>query len=229
MRFRLSPESWPTADALRRAPSRARAGVSSAPTPASRAASAPAAAPSSSRSPTIRGGRPPKPGNKVAVSVGEPKIVTEMRNRFVNWVGEWRIVLIDAVTGGGFGWGLMVSVIWGGIYPLPRYMAWQAGYSWRDVLHRPITSDAAEAARYRQSRRQGQLAPRQRENSAASSDKVQQVAGDYQAIMRVVEGCPSEQPLPTSGDRERPDEARPGAGLNAALAERPGRTARSIA
>src|SRR5713226_5607307 len=123
------PENrWPTADALRRA-LESRTAPAYRPrrsTPASRRsiASPPPIPSSVPRSPTIpRRGRPPKPGNKVAAVVaGEPKIVTEMRNRFVNWVGvSGGFVLIDAVTGGGFGWGPMVSVIWGAIYLLPRY------------------------------------------------------------------------------------------------------------
>jgi hypothetical protein len=152
------------------------------------------------RSPTIpRRGRPPKPANKVTPATGEPQIVTGMRNRFVNWAGvSGGLILLDAVTGGGFGWGPMVAAIWGGFTLLPAYMRlWQAGYSWRDVLHRPIASDAAEVRLgLAGPGKPGQfLAPTSGE-FGRQADKVQQVAGDYQAIMRVVERLPkSEQKL----------------------------------
>ena len=201
------PESrWPTADALRRA-LESRTAPAYRPrrsTPTSRRGLAPPPLPplpsSVPRSPTIpRRGRPPKPATKVTPATGEPQIVTSMRNRFVNWAGvSGGLILLDAVTGGGFGWGPMVAAIWGGFTLLPAYMRlWQAGYSWRDVLHRPIASDAAEVRLgLAGPGKPGQLLAPTTGEFGRQADKVQQVAGDYQAIMRVVERLPkSEQKL----------------------------------
>lgn len=201
------PENrWPTADALRRA-LESRTAPAYRPrrsTPTSRRGLAPPPLPplpsSVPRSPTIpRRGRPPKPANKVTPATGEPQIVTGMRNRFVNWAGvSGGLILLDAVTGGGFGWGPMVAAIWGGFTLLPAYMRlWQAGYSWRDVLHRPIASDAAEVRLgLAGPGKPGQFPAPTTGEFGRQADKVQQVAGDYQAIMRVVERLPkSEQKL----------------------------------
>ncbi|HET7251958.1 MAG TPA: protein kinase [Gemmatimonadales bacterium] len=201
------PENrWPTADALRRA-LESRTAPAFRPrrsTPTSRRGLAPPPLPplpgSVPRSPTIpRRARPPKPANKVTAVTGEPQIVTSMRNRFVNWAGvSGGLILLDAVTGGGFGWGPMVAAIWGGFTLLPAYMRlWQAGYSWRDVLHRPIASDAAEVRLgLAGPGKPGQLLAPTTGEFGRQADKVQQVAGDYQAIMRVVERLPkSEQKL----------------------------------
>ena len=200
------PESrWPTADALRRA-LESRTAPAYRPrrsTPASRRSLAPPLPPLPSsvpRSPTIpRRGRPPKPSGKVSPATGEPQIVTSMRNRFVNWAGvSGGLILLDAVTGGGFGWGPMVAAIWGGFTLLPAYMRlWQAGYSWRDVLHRPIASDAAEVRLgLAGPGKPGQFPVPTSGEYGRQADKVQQVASDYQAIMRVVERLPkSEQQM----------------------------------
>jgi len=201
------PENrWPTADALRRA-LESRTAPAYRPrrsTPASRRSLAPPPLPplpsSVPRSPTIpRRGRPTKPAGKVAPATGEPLIVTSTRNRFVNWAGvSGGLILLDAVTGGGFWWGPMVAAIWGGFTLLPAYMRlWQAGYSWRDVLHRPIASDAAEVRLgLAGPGKPGQLSTPTTGEFGRQADKVQQVTGDYQAIMRVVERLPkSEQKM----------------------------------
>jgi serine/threonine-protein kinase len=196
------PENrWPTADALRRA-LESRTAPAFRPrrsTPTSRRTIGglpPLSTSPVPRSPTIpRRGRT-RPANKVATATGEPQIVTSMRNRFVNWAGvSGGLILLDAVTGGGFGWGPMVAAIWGGFTLLPAYMRlWQAGYSWRDVLHRPLASDAAEVRLgLAHPGRQGAIAPPTSGEYGRQADKVQQVAGDYQAIMRVVERLPKSE------------------------------------
>jgi serine/threonine protein kinase len=201
------PENrWPTADALRRA-LESRTAPAFRPrrsTPTSRRGLAPPPLPplpgSVPRSPTIpRRARPPKPANKVTPVTGEPQIVTSMRNRFVSWAGvSGGLVLLDVVSGGHLNWLPMVAAVWGGFTLLPAYMRlWQAGYSWRDVLHRPIASDAAEVRLgLAGPGKPGQLLAPTTGEFGRQADKVQQVAGDYQAIMRVVERLPkSEQKL----------------------------------
>jgi serine/threonine-protein kinase len=201
------PENrWPTADALRRA-LESRTAPAYRPrrsTPTSRRGLAPPPLPplpsSVPRSPTIpRRGRPTKPANKVTPATGEPAIVTGVRNRLVNWGGvTGGLILLDVVTGGHLNWLPIGAMVWGGFTLLPAYMRlWQAGYSWRDVLHRPIASDAAEVRLgLAGPGKPGQLSAPTTGEFGRQADKVQQVAGDYQAIMRVVERLPkSEQKL----------------------------------
>jgi serine/threonine-protein kinase len=201
------PENrWPTADALRRA-LESRTAPAYRPrrsTPTSRRGLAPPPLPplpnSVPRSPTIpRRGRPTKAANKVTPATGEPQIVTGVRNRLVNWAGvTGGLILLDVVTGGHLNWLPIGAMVWGGFTLLPAYMRlWQAGYSWRDVLHRPVASDAAEVRLgLAGPGKPGQLSAPTTGEFGRQADKVQQVAGDYQAIMRVVERLPkSEQKL----------------------------------
>ncbi len=193
---------WPTADALRRA-LESRTAPAYRPrrsTPASRRSiSAPPPLPVP-RSPTIpRRGRPPKPGTKPAPVAGESALVTDVRQRVVNWAGIGSgLILLDLVAGHGFGFLTVIAVGVGAVRILPAYMKmWHAGYSWRDVLYRPVASDAAEVRLGLASPgKPGALPPPTSGEFGRQADKVQQVAGDYQAIMRVVERLPkSEQKL----------------------------------
>jgi serine/threonine-protein kinase len=201
------PENrWPTADALRRA-LESRTAPAYRPrrsTPASRRSLAPplpplpGTVPRSPRIPTR--GRPVKPGQKPAApTTGEPAVVTNVRRRLVNWAGiGGGLVLLDLVMGHGFGFLSVIAVGWGGFSLLPAYLKmWHEGYSWRDVLYRPIASDAAEVRLgLAGPGKPGQLLPPTTGEFGRQADKVQQVAGDYQAIMRVVERLPkSEQKL----------------------------------
>jgi eukaryotic-like serine/threonine-protein kinase len=202
------PESrWPTAEGLRRAlesrsaspyrprrttPSAARRSLGGlAPLP-------PLPSPAVPRSPTIpRRGRPK--GKEVAVTPGEPLIVSKTRAGFVSWVSVGAgLLVLDLMTGGGVNWCYWVILPWGAFGVLPQFSRlWQAGYSWRDVLHRPLAADAADV-------RLG-LAPAGKPGSMTApttgefgraAEQIQQVQGDYQAIMRVVERLPkSEQKL----------------------------------
>ena len=130
---------------------------------------------------------------------GEPAIVSRTRSSFVSWasVGAGLMVL-DLISGGGFNWSYWVILPWGAFGVLPQFMKlWQAGYSWRDVLNRPIAPDAAEV-------RLGLASPGKVPALPApttgefgrQAESIQQARADYQAIMRVVERLPkSEQKL----------------------------------
>ena len=199
-------DRWPTADALRRA-LESRTAPAHRPrrsTPTSRRGLAPPPLPplpsSVPRSPTIpRRGRPQKPPAKPAPVSGEPALVTEVRQRLVNWSGVGAgLMLLDLVTGHGFG-GLTVIALAVGAFRIgPAFMRmWHAGYSWRDVMYRPVASDAAEVRLgLAGPGKPGQFPVPTTGEFGRQADKVQQVAGDYQAIMRVVERLPkSEQKL----------------------------------
>ena len=202
------PENrWPTADALRRAlesrsaapyrPRRSAPGVSRR-SPSGLRPMPSVPSPVIPRSPTIpRRGRPPA---KAAVAPGgEPAIVSQTRGSFVSWASvSAGLLVLDLMNGGGLNWSYWVIGLWGAFGVLPRFTKlWQAGYSWRDVLHRPLAADAADV-------RLGLAAPGKPGALTApttgeygrSAEQIRQVQGDYQAIMRVVERLPkSEQKL----------------------------------
>jgi serine/threonine protein kinase len=200
------PDSrWPTADALRRAlesrtappylPRRSTPGASRRLTGAPSVARSPVIP----RSPTV----PRRPARQakapVATQPGEPAVVTTVRNRFVRWAGPGMgMIVLDLILGGGFGFLTVAAVAWGTFSILPAYMRmWHAGYSWRDVLHRPVATDAADVRLgFATPGRPGQLAPPTTGEFGRQAERVQQARGDHQAIMRVVERLPkSEQKL----------------------------------
>jgi serine/threonine-protein kinase len=203
------PESrWPTAEGLRRAlesrssspyrarrttPGAARRSIGGlAPLP-------PLPSPAIPRSPTIP--RRQRPRGKVvpAAVPGEPVVVTQFRNRMVNWAGiGGALIVLDLITGGGFGGLTVGAVAWGAFSLFPAFMRmWHAGYSWRDVLHRPIAADAADVRLgFAAPGRPGALTAPTTGEFGRASEQIQQVQGDYQAIMRVVDRLPkSEQKL----------------------------------
>ncbi|MGH7537862.1 MAG: protein kinase domain-containing protein [Gemmatimonadales bacterium] len=202
------PESrWPTADALRRAlesrtapayrprrqsvagSRRSPAGLAQLPEP-------PVGVP---RSPTVpRRGRG-KGKELAAPASGEPEIVRKTRGAFVSWASvSAGLLLLDLMNGGGLNWSYWPIMLWGAFGVLPQFMKlWQAGYSWRDVLHRPLAPDAADVRLGLASPgKAGALAAPTTGEFGRQAVAVQQARGDYQAIMRVVERLPkSEQKL----------------------------------
>ncbi|MGH7582058.1 MAG: serine/threonine-protein kinase [Gemmatimonadales bacterium] len=78
-------------------------------------------------------------------ATGEPKVVVRARRAFAQWASfTGGLALVNLVFAGGpqHPWFLFVSAVFGfGL--IRRYSdLWQAGYSWRDVLHRPDAPDA---------------------------------------------------------------------------------------
>jgi serine/threonine protein kinase len=195
-------DRWPTADALRRALEARSATLSRSrrppPVPSARSARLPPAPGASvPRSPDIgrralearrarREAPQPAPG-------GEPEIVRKARTSFVSWASvAGGCLLFDAATGWN-GWSLWVAVPWGAFGMLPIYMKlWSAGYSWRDVLHRPAAPESAEA----------QLAAGSRalDSPSATADEfgrqaaaVQQARSDRKAILKIMERLPKSE------------------------------------
>jgi serine/threonine protein kinase len=198
---------WPTADALRRAlesrtapAHRARNALaagrrsyrSASPLLESRRASVP-------RSPTIPRRSVTKGRGVQAAASGEPVIVSRTRSSFVSWASvSAGLVVLDLMNGGGLGWSYWVVLPWGAFGVLPQFLKlWQAGYSWRDVLHRPVAPDAAEVRLGLTSPGKGAaLPPPTTGEFGRQAESIQQARADYQAIMRVVERLPkSEQKL----------------------------------
>ena len=198
------PEArWPTADALRRAlesrsappyrPSRRPSGggvglgARALARPESRLGGGPPARQSGGGRPERRPTRPaPKRDPKSDLTPsGEARMVARFRDSFVSWASVCGgLTLIDLIQGGGLGWSLFVTVPWGAFGLLPQYMKlWQNGYSWRDVLNRPVAPDAQEALLG--PRRA--LAPPKADEFGRHVNTIRLVRNDREAILKIME------------------------------------------
>ncbi len=77
---------------------------------------------------------------------GEPMVVRQARAEFARWAAiSGGLFMVNVMTGMQTPWSLIVAGFMS-IGLFKRYSAlWQAGYSWRDVLHRPDAPDAIPA------------------------------------------------------------------------------------
>jgi len=190
-----NPEDrWPTADALRRA-------LESRSTPAYRARAAARPGPRRGygtpipRSPDIP--RPPARhraagrGLEAVKPGGEPAIVRQLRSKFVSWASVCGgLMFVDMATGWG-GWSFMVTAIWGGFGIIPQYVRlWNAGYSWRDVLHRPAAPDAVEARLGAGRGAVAALGPASAGEFGRQAGVISQARQDRKAILGIVERLP---------------------------------------
>jgi len=196
------PESrWPTADALRRAlesrsappyrPHRTAPARSSA---AARWAPEPPALPPAARS--REAARRSQRGEVAARPPGgEPEIVRRTRHAFVTWASVFSgVAVLDVVNAGRLSWAVIGVAIWGAFGVLPRFWKlWEAGYSWRDILHRPVAPDGAEARLGTSSGRAGRLAPPTADEFGRHLDAINQVRLDRQAILKVMDRLPKSE------------------------------------
>jgi len=191
-------DRWPTADALRRALEARSATMyrSRRPAAASRRPRLPppAAAPVL-RSPDI--GRRPSQRQREAPQLapaGEPAIVRKARSSIVSWASvAGGCTLFDAATGWN-GWSLFVAVPWGAFGILPMYMKlWSAGYSWRDVLHRPAAPESAEAQLAAAGSRPLDLPQATTGEFGRQAAAVQQARSDRKAILKIMERLPKSE------------------------------------
>jgi len=118
-------------------------------------------------------------------------MVAKFRDSFVSWASVCGgLMFIDALMGGGLGWSLFPTAIWGGFGLLPQYMKlWQNGYSWRDVLHRPAAHDAQEALL---GARRALPAPKADEFGRLV-DTVRMARNDREAILKIMERVPTSE------------------------------------
>src|SRR5467141_3029324 len=199
------PEArWPTADALRRAlesrsappyrPSR-RPSVSLLARPETRL-EPPARTSGGGRPERRRASRPsPKRDPKSDLTPsGEPRMVAKFRDSFVSWASVCGgLMFIDMIMGNGLSWSLFPTAIWGGFGVLPQYMKlWQNGYSWRDVLNRPVAPDAQEALRGGGGARRA-LGPPKADEFGRHVDTVRLARNDREAILKIMERVPSSE------------------------------------
>jgi serine/threonine-protein kinase len=202
------PESrWPTAESLVRTLESRTAGPYRPPVAtAPRRPSAAMARRSAEEIDAGHGGRrAPAPARRsrapaVETRPREPEIVRRFRDEFAKWaVVSGSLMLVNVATGITEPWFLLVAGFWA--IPLGgRYSKlWQAGYSWRDVLHRPPAPDAIEA---RMSPIEAPKALRRTSDVGADEDfgplapQITQLRRDGAAIRQIVERlAPSERTL----------------------------------
>jgi serine/threonine-protein kinase len=208
------PEArWPTADALRRAleshsappyrrrpSSGARGGTRFGGLPAPAAGGAAGggagagAVARSERRRTTRAAAKAKDAKSQLTASGEPKMVAKFRDGFVSWASVGGgLMFIDLIQGGGLGWSLFVTVPWAAFGLLPQYMKlWQAGYSWRDVLHRPAAADAQEM-RLGLGGARASLGPPKPDEFGRHVATVQLARNDREAILKIMERVPTSE------------------------------------
>ncbi|HLG06918.1 MAG TPA: hypothetical protein VI383_12315, partial [Gemmatimonadales bacterium] len=121
---------------------------------------------------------------------GEPAIVQKVRGQFARWAATTSgLFLLNIATGLRSPWFLIPAAIMG--FGLLRSYSrlWQAGYSWRDVLHPPRAPDAV-AAPGDKSRKQLGAPPRPGEYGA-HFERVEAAHRDRKMIMSLVQQLPA--------------------------------------
>jgi hypothetical protein len=121
---------------------------------------------------------------------GEPPIVQRVRARFAKWAAvTGGCLLLNLATGITNGpWFLFVAAGFG--FPLLKSYSqlWQAGYSWRDVLHPP---PAADAVKLPGAKGRKVITPPVESEYGAHYAKVSQVYTDRQFIIALMEKLPA--------------------------------------
>ena len=122
---------------------------------------------------------------------GEPRIVQKVRGQFASWAAvSLGCFGINVATGIDHPW-FLFPLFGMGIGLLRNYaQLWQAGYSWRDVVSRPAAPDAIETTMARGIKGGRQLAAPRSEEFGTHFAAVQQVFGDRQAILKLMEKLP---------------------------------------
>ena len=123
---------------------------------------------------------------------GEPRIVQKVRGQFASWAAVSLGCLgINIATGITDPW-FLFPMFGMGIGVMRNYaQLWQAGYSWRDVLTRPPAHDAIETTLVKgASRLARQLPPPRADEYGAHLGAIQQVQGDRQAILKLLDKLP---------------------------------------
>jgi serine/threonine-protein kinase len=126
---------------------------------------------------------------------GEPRIVQKVRGQFASWAAVSLGCLgINLATGIGDPW-FLFPMFGMGIGVFRNYaQLWQAGYSWRDVLTRPPAPDAVETTLVKGTPRMArQLPPPKPEDFGAHLGAIQQVQGDRQAILKLLDRLPASE------------------------------------
>jgi serine/threonine protein kinase len=129
---------------------------------------------------------------KRAAETGEPLMVVQLRHRVARYasiIGP--LMLVNVMVGGGIGhpWFLFPAVWMGWGLARDYSRLWAAGYSWRDVIHRPPAADALEAKMGR-----GSLPPAGTpEEFGSHAAGIEQARRDRAAILGMLERLPKSE------------------------------------
>jgi serine/threonine-protein kinase len=87
-----------------------------------------------------------KPDEMALPETGEPKVVRQARAEFAKFAAVFGgCFMLNVATGFDFPWSLIVGGAMSFSFFKKYAELWQAGYSWRDILHRPDAPDAIGA------------------------------------------------------------------------------------
>jgi len=126
-----------------------------------------------------------------AEAVGEPAMVARFRHRLARYasiIGP--LMLVNVMFAGGIGhpWFLVPAVFMGFGLARDYSRVWTAGYSWKDVTHRPPAPDALEAKESRAS-----LTSPRPEELGPHAAAIEQARSDRAAILAMLERMPKSE------------------------------------
>ena len=135
-----------------------------------------------------------RPDDLPLPDTGEPRIVQKVRGQFASWAAVSLGCLgINVATGIADPW-FLFPMFGMGIGVMRNYaQLWQAGYSWRDVLTRPPAPDAVETTMVKGGAPNlaRQLPPPRADEYGIHLSAIQQVQGDRQAILKLLDKLPA--------------------------------------
>ncbi len=124
---------------------------------------------------------------RIAKQGGEPVLVTRFRSNLATYASvNGMLMLVNMLTSGpAHPWFLFPAVFWG--FSIARQYArlWTAGYSWRDVIHRPPAPDALEARTGTAAR--GLLGPATATEFGARAAALEEARNDRAAVLAMLE------------------------------------------
>jgi serine/threonine-protein kinase len=126
-----------------------------------------------------------------AEAAGEPAMVARFRHRLARYasiIGP--LMLVNVLFAGGVGhpWFLFPAVFMGWGLARDYSRLWTAGYSWKDVTHRPPAPDALEAKESRAS-----LSASAPEEMGPHAAAIEQARSDRAAILAMLERMPKSE------------------------------------
>ena len=131
---------------------------------------------------------------------GEPKIVRDFRGGFASYVSvNGSLLMLNLLTGIDSPWFMFCAIPWGIGMASSYGKLWTAGYSWRDVIHRPPAADAIEAPKATKAKATKKLPVAEVTGDASTGDfgklaaEVRQIQTDRRAIMQMVERLPDSE------------------------------------
>ncbi|HWP37789.1 MAG TPA: protein kinase [Gemmatimonadales bacterium] len=126
---------------------------------------------------------------------GEPRLVRKFRSHLASYVSvNGGLLLLNVVVGIDSPWFLLPATMWGIGLAYDYGKLWSAGYSWRDVVHRPPARDALPVPTPTGSKPLGLPPLAEPEPTTGEfgrlSGQVQQMRADRAAISRILERLP---------------------------------------